>query len=142
MWSKRDICYFCNSKLRWTDITLADGCTVPACGDCFAGIEKGKKIAEQRGFYDPNKIRGGDKMKVEVTEDYGLGLVAESMDEWHILQSAVRHGFFIHTVEGDFPEKVFTFKTGGVVNLSNPCPICKGLGVCMNCRGSGRIDAG
>jgi len=42
---------------------LADGCMVPACGDCFALIEKGKKIAEERGLYDPNKIRGGDRMK-------------------------------------------------------------------------------
>ena len=80
-------------------------------------------------------------MKVEVTEDYGLRLVAESMDEWHLLQSGVRHGFFINTVDGDFPEAIFTFRTGGVVNLSNPCPTCNGLGICMNCNGSRRIDA-
>lgn len=44
---------------------LADGCMVPACGGCFAGIEKGKKLAEERGLYDPNKnVSGGDRMKI------------------------------------------------------------------------------
>jgi len=28
-------------------------------------VERGKKIAQERGLYDPNKIRGGDRMKVE-----------------------------------------------------------------------------
>ncbi len=65
-WSRKKTCYFCNLKLRWTDIQLADGCYVPACGDCFAMVEKGKKIAQERGLYDPSKIpRGGDRMKVE-----------------------------------------------------------------------------
>ena len=65
--SNRDgLCYFCRKKKRWIDTLLADGCYVPVCGDCFAGIEKGKKIAEERGLYDPNKnVGGGDFMKVE-----------------------------------------------------------------------------
>ena len=45
---------------------LADGCDVPACGDCHAIIQNGKKIAEEQGLYDPNKnVSGGDRMKVE-----------------------------------------------------------------------------
>jgi len=64
-WSQKKTCYFCNLKLRWKDIQLADGCYVPACGECFARMEKGKKIAQERGLYDPNQVRGGDRMKVE-----------------------------------------------------------------------------
>ncbi len=46
---------------------MADGCAIPACGDCYSMIEKGKKLAEARGLYDstnyPNKnVSGGDKM--------------------------------------------------------------------------------
>ncbi|MCZ6582597.1 MAG: hypothetical protein O6761_05425 [Thaumarchaeota archaeon] len=47
---------------------LADGCTVPACGVCYSMIEKGKKIAEERGLYDPNKIRGGGNVMGEIPE--------------------------------------------------------------------------
>lgn len=65
-WSRKPTCYFCIHKLKWKNIQLADGCYVPVCGDCYAGIVKGRKIAEERGLYDPNRtIRGGDSMKVE-----------------------------------------------------------------------------
>ena len=43
---------------------LADGCMVPACGVCYVMVENGKKIAQERGYYDPNKIRGGDRMPI------------------------------------------------------------------------------
>ncbi len=63
------------------DIQLADGCYVPACGVCHAMIEKGRKIAEERGFYDPNKIRGGDRMKVEKGNTGGNNLKVEFVHE-------------------------------------------------------------
>ncbi len=65
-WNQKKTCYFCNLKLTWKEIQLADGCYVPICGVCFARMEKGKKLAQERGLYDPSKIpRGGDRMKVE-----------------------------------------------------------------------------
>lgn len=62
-------CYFCK-KNPWQKIRLADGCMVPACGICHARIIKDRKLAEERGHYDPSKIAriiesGGDRMKVE-----------------------------------------------------------------------------
>jgi len=80
-WSRKKTCYFCNLKLRWIDIQLADGCYVPACGVCHAMIEKGRKLAEERGFYDPNKIRGGDRMKVEKGNTGGNNIKVEFVHE-------------------------------------------------------------
>jgi len=62
-------------------VTLADGCNVPACGDCFTSVMKGKKLAEERGLYDPNKIRGGDRMKVEKGNVGGNNLKVEFIQE-------------------------------------------------------------
>ena len=84
IWNRDGLCYFCRKKKRWTDVILADGCTVPACGDCFAMVEKGKKIAEERGLYDPNKIRGGDRMKVEKGSTGGNNLKVEFIQEHKI----------------------------------------------------------
>ena len=82
MWSKKPTCYFCNLKLRWKDITLADGCTVPACGECFVRMEEGKKIAEERGSYDTNRsIRGGDRMKIEKGSTGGNNLKVDFVTE-------------------------------------------------------------
>ena len=75
MWSQRSTCYFCNKKLRWKDITLADGCQVPACGDCYSMVVKGRKIAEERGLYDPNKIRGGESMTKVERKSEGAGFL-------------------------------------------------------------------
>ena len=56
---------------------LYDGCMVPACVICHVMIEKDKKIAQERGLYDPSKItriteRGGDRMtKVERKSEGG-----------------------------------------------------------------------
>ena len=54
-WSAKPTCYFCNKKPKWKNVTLADGCVVPACGECFADIEKSCKIAESRGLYTPKR---------------------------------------------------------------------------------------
>lgn len=35
---------------------LVDGCMVPACGVCHVMIENGKKIAQERGYYDPLRL--------------------------------------------------------------------------------------
>jgi len=48
---------------------LYDGCMVPVCGVCHVMIEKGKKLAEERGLYDPSKKpRGGDNVMGEIPE--------------------------------------------------------------------------
>ncbi len=60
---------------------LADGCYVPACGVCYCVMEKGKKLAQERGVYDPNKIRGGDKMKVEKGNIGGNNIKVEFIQE-------------------------------------------------------------
>ena len=63
-------------------ITLVDGCSVPACGICHADVMKGRKIAEERGFYDPNKkVRGGDRMKVAKGNTGGSNLKVEFIQE-------------------------------------------------------------
>ncbi len=81
MWSKRPTCYFCNSKLRWKDIQLADGCYVPACGDCHARVMNGRKLAEARGHYDTNKVRGGDRMKIPRGKTGGKNLKVKTVQE-------------------------------------------------------------
>ncbi len=81
IWNRDGLCYFCRKKIRWKDVILADGCTVPACGECFTGIENGKKIAEERGLYDPNKTRGGDRMKVEKGSTGGNNLKVDFVIE-------------------------------------------------------------
>ena len=48
---------------------MADGCMVPACGVCYAMVENGRKLAQERGHYDASKIarnneNGGDRMKI------------------------------------------------------------------------------
>jgi hypothetical protein len=56
-------------------VTLADGCRVPACRDCLAGIEGGRRVAEERGLYDANEIRGGDYLtRVEKKSEGGIFL--------------------------------------------------------------------
>ena len=65
------MCYFCNKEKKWKDVTLADGCAVPACGVCYSMMEKGRKLAQERGYYDHNKM-GGDRMtKVERKSEGG-----------------------------------------------------------------------
>ena len=85
-WSSKNICYFCNTNSRWKDITLADGCDVPACGICFASITKDKKLAEERGNYDPSKIariiaKGGDRMKIPRGETSGDNIKVDFVEE-------------------------------------------------------------
>ncbi len=90
-WNKKKTCYFCNLKLRWRDIQLADGCYVPACGVCHAMIVKGKKIAEVRGHYDPSKIsRGGDRMKVEKGNTGGNTIKVEFVHEKKITSLKIK----------------------------------------------------
>ena len=63
-------------------IVLADGCSLPICGDCYAADTKGKKIAEARGFYDPNKkVSGGDRMKIEKGSTGGNNLKVDFVTE-------------------------------------------------------------
>jgi len=102
IWSIKDICYFCSSVLDWKNtqikddfvppadgytITLADGCTVPACMTCYHSIGEGRKLAEERGLYDPNKaVRGGDRMKVEKGNTGGNNLKVEFVEERKLIQ--------------------------------------------------------
>ncbi len=90
LWNRDGLCYFCRKEKKWKDITLADGCTVPACGECYTMIEKGKKLAEERGLYDPNKIRGGDRMKVEKGNTGGNNLKVEFVHEKKITSLKIK----------------------------------------------------
>ena len=55
---------------------------VPACGVCYSMIENGKKLAEERGLYDPSKIpRGGDSMIVAKGNTGGNNLKVEFIQE-------------------------------------------------------------
>ena len=67
-----------------------DGCYVPACGECFAMMESYKKIAQERGLYDPNKIRGGDRMKVEKGNTGGNNLKVEFVHEKKITSLKIK----------------------------------------------------
>lgn len=49
------ICYFCKGK-PWKTTTLADGCAVPICTVCYPKIEQGKKLAQERVYYDPSRL--------------------------------------------------------------------------------------
>ena len=71
-WSLKKTCYFCNHNLRWRDITLADGCDVPACGICFAYVVKGRKLAEERGYYDPLRLPVSNKVQPQDGEQVGI----------------------------------------------------------------------
>lgn len=83
-------------------IQLADGCTVPACGVCYAQIEKGKIIAEARGLYDPNKkIRGGDRMKVEKGNTGGNTLKVADVVEKKLTKLTITDEGEMKTYEGD-----------------------------------------
>jgi len=101
MWRQRKTCYFCIHKLRWKDITLADGCMLPACGDCFAGIAKGKKIAEERGHYDPKQIRGGDNMKIEKGNTGGNTLKVADVIEKKLTRLKITDEGEMKTYEGE-----------------------------------------
>jgi len=102
MWSIRKTCYFCNKNKRWKDVTLADGCMLPACGDCFAWIVKGRKIAEERGHYDPNrKIRGGDRMKVEKGNTGGNTLKVADVIEKKITSLKITDEGYMKTYDGE-----------------------------------------
>lgn len=57
-------CYFCKSEKPWKKYILADGCAVPICAVCYPMIETGKKLAQERGHYDPKRM-GGDNMQIE-----------------------------------------------------------------------------
>lgn len=80
-WTHDGLCYFCRKETKWKDITLADGCAVPACGICYAMMVKGRKLAQERGYYDPKRM-GGDRMvKAEIIEDeYFNGEYASTND--------------------------------------------------------------
>lgn len=65
---------------------MADGCYVPACGVCHSMIEKGRKLAQERGYYDASKIarineNGGDRMKVEKGNTGGNNLKVEFVQQ-------------------------------------------------------------
>jgi len=100
-WKRDGLCYFCRRKKRWQDIQLADGCYVPACGDCHAGIIKGRKLAEERGFYDANKIRGGDRMKVEKGNTGGNTLKVADVVEKKLTKLKITDEGEMKTYEGE-----------------------------------------
>jgi len=74
---------------------------VPACGNCHAGIIKDRKLAEQRGFYDPNKIRGGDSMKVEKGNTGGNTLKVADVVEKKITSLKITDEGVMRTYEGE-----------------------------------------
>jgi len=49
-----DTCYMCKGK-PFSRLTLADGCSVPICSVCDDRMTEGKKLAQERGLYDPSR---------------------------------------------------------------------------------------
>lgn len=64
-------------------------------------IEEGKKIAEERGLYDPNKIRGGDRMKVEKGNTGGNTLKVADVVEKKITSLKITDEGTMKTYEGE-----------------------------------------
>ena len=86
-WQRNGTCYFCNSNQGWKDVSLADGCTVPACAGCFSIVAKGRKPARERGHYnDANSIRGGDSMKAERRSEGGNYLKVAEVEARKIME--------------------------------------------------------
>ena len=101
-WSIKPTCYFCNLKIKWKMVQLADGCMVPACGVCYGKLEEGKIIAEARGTYDPNhRIRGGDRMKVEKGNTGGNTLKVADVIEKKLTKLKITNEGEMKTYEAD-----------------------------------------
>jgi len=80
-------CYFCNKPERIVPQKrkLWNGIMVPQCLHCFKSLETGLIIAKERGLYDANSIRGGDRMvKVEKDATGGNFLKASYVKEHKI----------------------------------------------------------
>jgi len=59
---------------------------VPACGVCYAMVENGRKLAQERGHYDASKIarnneKGGDRMKITRGKTGGKNLKVKTVQE-------------------------------------------------------------
>ena len=53
-------CYMCGNT-PYSEIILADGCAVPSCNACVIRTESDRKLAEERGFYDPLRLSVSQK---------------------------------------------------------------------------------
>ena len=62
---------------------------------------KGRKLAEERGLYDPNKIRGGDRMKVEKGNTGGNTLKVADVVEKKLTKLKITDEGEMKTYEGE-----------------------------------------
>lgn len=64
-------CYVCGVT-PVGELILADGCTVPSCAACIFQAESDKKLAEERGYYDPLRLSVLHKVQPQDGEQVGI----------------------------------------------------------------------
>lgn len=109
-------CYFCNKTERLVPEKrrLYNGEMVPQCIWCFKCIETGLKLAEERGYYDPNKknVSGGDNMKASKDAVGGDFLKAGYVEEHKITELKIMSEVSIARFEKEGKPTVEKFQFG------------------------------
>ena len=83
------------------------------CIWCFKAMETGLKLAEKRGYYDPNKnVSGGDNMKASKDAVGGDFLKASYVEEHKITELKITSDVSIATFKKDGKPDVEKFQFG------------------------------